>query len=245
MNISQILLMLEKEIKESNYSSEELTAQKGVAGQISNQKLKAPKSKKDKLKDKKKKDDEAQKDEDALDVFDKEIQNKVDGKGKSKDSEEDEDDYDDVDMIEDEMEEEKEKEEFKLEDAKDFSKFMDLVNNFRASSSLRSNPKVKEFYNKLKEGEKQAICIFFSALEKVANFEDDVDFKMPKSPTMLGLTITSTKSQEEKKELSTIKKASSGDKKADKELSSITPIKVGSTNENRYYSIDSLLKEIK
>jgi len=242
MNISQILLMLEKEIKEANYSDEELTAQKGISGQIQNQKLKAPKSKKDKdkLKDKKKKDDENQKDEDALDVFDKEMQNKSD---KSSDS--DDEDYDDVDMIEDEMEEEKEKEEFKLEDAKDFSKFMDLVNNFRASSSLRSNPKVKEFYNKLKEGEKQAICIFFSALEKVANFEDDVDFKMPKSPTMMGLSITSTKSPEEKKELNTIKKASSGDKKADKELSSITPIKVGSTNENRSYSIDKLLKEIK
>ena len=81
-------------------------------------------------------------------------------------------------------------------------------------------------------------------MEKVANFEGDVDFKMPKSPTMMGLTINSAVTQEEKKEKSTIKKAASGDKSADKELNSITPIKVG-TNENRQYTIDMLLKEIK
>jgi hypothetical protein len=241
MNISQILLMLEKEIKEANLSDQEKSEQENLSSKIKNKKLIAPKSKKDKdkLKDKKK-------DEDALDSFDKEFERK---KSKSTSSDDDydelEDDYDDLDAIEQDIEdEEAKKKEFKLEDAKSFSSFMDLVNNFRASSSLRDNPKVKEYFSKLKEGEKQAICIFFSNLEKVANFEGDVDFKMPKSPTMMGLTINSAVTQEEKKEKSTIQKAASGNKKADKELNSITPIKVG-TNENKQFTIDMLLKEIK
>ena len=240
MNISQILLMLEKEIKEANLSGQEESTQKKLSSTIKKNKLIAPKSKKDKdkLKDKKK-------DEDALDSFDKELEKKKSKSSDTEDNEELEDDYDDLDAIEKDIEdEEAEKKEFKLEDAKSFSSFMDLVNNFRASSSLRDNPKVKEYFSKLKEGEKQAICIFFSNLEKVANFEGDVDFKMPKSPTMMGLTINSAVTQEEKKEKSTIKKAASGDKSADKELNSITPIKVG-TNENRQYTIDMLLKEIK
>ena len=239
MNISQILLMLEKEIKEANLSGQEESTQKKLSSTIKKNKLIAPESKKDKnkLKDKK--------DEDALDSFDKELEKKKSKSSDTEDNEELEDDYDDLDAIEKDIEdEEAEKKEFKLEDAKSFSSFMDLVNNFRASSSLRDNPKVKEYFSKLKEGEKQAICIFFSNLEKVANFEGDVDFKMPKSPTMMGLTINSAVTQEEKKEKSTIKKAASGDKSADKELNSITPIKVG-TNENRQYTIDMLLKEIK
>ena len=233
--------MLEKEIKEANLSDQEKSEQENLSSKIKNKKLIAPKSKKDKdkLKDKKK-------DEDALDSFDKEFERK---KSKSTSSDDDydelEDDYDDLDAIEQDIEdEEAKKKEFKLEDAKSFSSFMDLVNNFRASSSLRDNPKVKEYFSKLKEGEKQAICIFFSNLEKVANFEGDVDFKMPKSPTMMGLTINSAVTQEEKKEKSTIQKAASGNKKADKELNSITPIKVG-TNENKQFTIDMLLKEIK
>jgi len=239
MNISQILLMLEKEIKEANLSGQEESTQKKLSSTIKKNKLIAPESKKDKnkLKDKK--------DEDALDSFDKELEKKKSKSSDTEDNEELEDDYDDLDAIEKDIEdEEAEKKEFKLEDAKSFSSFMDLVNNFRASSSLRDNPKVKEYFSKLKEGEKQAICIFFSNLEKVANFEGDVDFKMPKSPTMMGLTINSAVTQEEKKEKSTIQKAASGDKSADKELNSITPIKVG-TNENRQYTIDMLLKEIK
>ena len=240
MNISQILLMLEKEIKEANLSDQEKSTQDKLSSTIKDKKLIAPKSKKDKdkLKDKKK-------DEDALDSFDKELEKKKSKSSDTEDNKELEDDYDDLDAIEKDIEdEEAEKKEFKLEDAKSFSSFMDLVNNFRASSSLRDNPKVKEYFSKLKEGEKQAICIFFSNLEKVANFEGDVDFKMPKSPTMMGLTINSAVTQEEKKEKSAIKKAASGDKSADKELNSITPIKVG-TNENRQYTIDMLLKEIK
>ena len=231
--------MLEKEIKEANLSGQEESTQKKLSSTIKKNKLIAPESKKDKnkLKDKK--------DEDALDSFDKELEKKKSKSSDTEDNEELEDDYDDLDAIEKDIEdEEAEKKEFKLEDAKSFSSFMDLVNNFRASSSLRDNPKVKEYFSKLKEGEKQAICIFFSNLEKVANFEGDVDFKMPKSPTMMGLTINSAVTQEEKKEKSTIKKAASGDKSADKELNSITPIKVG-TNENRQYTIDMLLKEIK
>ena len=242
MNISQILLMLEKEIKEANLSDKEYSERENLFTKIKQNKLIAPKTKNKKDKDNKLKD--KKKDEDALDSFDKELERKK-SKSASDDYDELEDDYDDLDAIEQDIEdEETKKKEFKLEDSKSFSSFMDLVNNFRASSSLRDNPKVKEYFSKLKEGEKQAICIFFSNLEKVANFEGDVDFKMPKSPTMMGLTINSAVSQEEKKEKSTIQKAASGDQKADKELNSITPIKVG-TNENKQFTIDMLLKEIK
>jgi hypothetical protein len=248
MKISQIMLLLEKEMKEADFSGKEKEEQSKISARVKKEKLVAPN------KSKSKKDDEnkQKRDEDALDAFDKELEKQKSKKVSSDDNEKeipDEDEYSDEldpDKIEDEIEyEEAEKSEFHLEDAKSFSKFMDLVNNFRASSSLRDNPKVKEYYSKLTEGEKQSICIFFSSLEKVANFEEDLDFKMPKTPKSWGINISSTKSKEEKKEIENIKKASSGNEKAEKEMSSTIPIKVGSTNESRKFSIDQLLREVK
>ncbi len=245
------MLLLEKEMKEADLSGTESTKQRYISAEVKKKKLVAPKSKKDdnKLSDKKKQ----KRDEDALDAFDKELEKQKRKKSSSDDENDngipDEEEYSDEldpDEIEDEIEdEEEEKSEFHLEDAKSFSKFMDLVNNFRAASSLRDNPKVKEYYSKLTEGEKQSICIFFSSLEKVANFEEDLDFKMPKTPKSWGINISSTKSKEEKKEIENIKKASSGNEKAEKEMSSTIPIKVGSTNESRKFSIDQLLREVK
>ena len=252
MKISQIMLLLEKEMKEADFSSKEKEEQSRISSKVKKEKLIAPKSKKEdnKLSDKNKK----QKDEDALDAFDKELDRQKKKKSKSNDDDNengipDEEEYGDEldpDEIESKIEdEEAEKSEFHLEDAKSFSKFMDLVNNFRASSSLRDNPKVKEYFSKMTEGEKQAICVFFSSLEKVANFEEDMDFKMPKTPKSWGINISSTKSNEEKKEIENIKKASSGNEKAEKEMSSTIPIKVGSTNEGRKFSIERLLREVK
>lgn len=252
MKISQIMLLLEKEMKEADFSSKEKEEQSRISSKIKQEKLIAPKSKKEdnKLSDKNKK----QKDEDALDTFDKELEKRKKKKSQSDDDlndngipdEEEYGDELDPDEIENEIEdEEAEKSEFHLEDAKSFSKFMDLVNNFRAASSLRDNPKVKEYFSKLTEGEKQAVCVFFSSLEKVANFEEDMDFKMPKTPKSWGINISSTKSKEEKKEIENIKKASSGNEKAEKEMSNTIPIKVGSTNESRKFSIDQLLREVK
>jgi len=252
MKISQIMLLLEKEMKEADFSSKEKEEQSRISSKVKKEKLIAPKSKKEdnKLSDKNKK----QKDEDALDAFDKELDRQKKKKSKSNDDDNengipDEEEYGDEldpDEIESKIEdEEAEKSEFHLEDAKSFSKFMDLVNNFRASSSLRDNPKVKEYFSKMTEGEKQAICVFFSSLEKVANFEEDMDFKMPKTPKSWGINISSTKSKEEKKEIENIKKASSGNEKAEKEMSGTIPIKVGSTNEGRKFSIEQLLREVK
>lgn len=251
MKISQIMLLLEKEMKEADFSGKEKEEQSKISARVKKEKLIAPKSKKDdnKLSDKKKQ----KRDEDALDAFDKELEKQKRKKTSSDDENDngipDEEEYSDEldpDEIEDEIEdEEEEKSEFHLEDANSFSKFMDLVNNFRAASSLRDNPKVKEYYSKLTEGEKQSICIFFSSLEKVANFEEDLDFKMPKTPKSWGINISSAKSKEEKKEIENIKKASSGNEKAEKEMSNTIPIKVGSTNESRKFSIDQLLREVK
>lgn len=252
MKISQIMLLLEKEMKEADFSSKEKEEQSRISSKVKKEKLIAPKSKKEdnKLSDKNKK----QKDEDALDAFDKELDRQKKKKSKSNDDDNengipDEEEYGDEldpDEIESKIEdEEAEKSEFHLEDAKSFSKFMDLVNNFRASSSLRDNPKVKEYFSKMTEGEKQAVCVFFSSLEKVANFEEDMDFKMPKTPKSWGINISSTKSKEEKKEIENIKKASSGNEKAEKEMSGTIPIKVGSTNEGRKFSIEQLLREVK
>lgn len=250
MKISQIMLLLEKEMKESDFSSKEKEEQSRISSKVKKEKLIAPKSKKEdnKLSDKNKK----QKDEDALDAFDKELDRQKKKKSSNDDNDNeipDEEEYSDEldpDEIESDIEdEEAEKSEFHLEDAKSFSKFMDLVNNFRASSSLRDNPKVKEYFSKMTEGEKQAICVFFSSLEKVANFEEDMDFKMPKTPKSWGINISSTKSKEEKKEIENIKKASSGNEKAEKEMSGTIPIKVGSTNEGRKFSIEQLLREVK
>lgn len=248
MKISQIMLLLEKEMKEADLSGEEKIKQSDIENVVKKEKLVAPNKSKSKKDDKKKQ----KRDEDALDAFDKELEKQKSKKVSSDDNENeipDEDEYTDEldpDKIEDEIEdEEAEKSEFHLEDANSFSKFMDLVNNFRAASSLRDNPKVKEYYSKLTEGEKQSICIFFSSLEKVANFEEDLDFKMPKTPKSWGINISSTKSKEEKKEIENIKKASSGNEKAEKEMSSTIPIKVGSTNESRKFSIDQLLREVK
>ena len=250
MKISQIMLLLEKEMKEADFSSKEKEEQSRISSKVKKEKLIAPKSKKEdnKLSDKNKK----QKDEDALDAFDKELDRQKKKKSSNDDNDNeipDEEEYSDEldpDEIESDIEdEEAEKSEFHLEDAKSFSKFMDLVNNFRASSSLRDNPKVKEYFSKMTEGEKQAICVFFSSLEKVANFEEDMDFKMPKTPKSWGINISSTKSKEEKKEIENIKKASSGNEKAEKEMSGTIPIKVGSTNEGRKFSIEQLLREVK
>jgi hypothetical protein len=250
MKISQIMLLLEKEMKEADFSSKEKKEQSRISSKVKEENLKAPKSKKEdnKLSDKKKK----QKDEDALDAFDKELDRQKKKKSSNDDNDNeipDEEEYSDEldpDEIESEIEdEEAEKSEFHLEDAKSFSKFMDLVNNFRASSSLRDNPKVKEYFSKMTEGEKQAVCVFFSSLEKVANFEEDMDFKMPKTPKSWGINISSAKSSEEKKEIENIKKASSGNEKAEKEMSGTIPIKVGSTNEGRKFSIEQLLREVK
>jgi hypothetical protein len=147
---------------------------------------------------------------------------------------------------------------FNFEFAKNFDKFVKIVNSFRATESIRNDKVVKQYWEKLTLAEKQAVYIFFDNLTKVSDSEKDPNFKMPRTPSQLGLKISPANhsQQNQTQNISQPGKETSQKiaspakpvvdvmpKKAQNPVS-VQPITVGESA-NRYISIDKLLQEVK
>ena len=147
---------------------------------------------------------------------------------------------------------------FNFEFAKNFDKFVKIVNSFRATESIRNDKVVKQYWEKLTLAEKQAIYIFFDNLTKVSDSEKDPNFKMPRTPSQLGLKISPANHSQQNQ----IQNISQPGKETSQKIASSTkpvvdvtpkkaqnpvsvqPITVGESA-NRYISIDKLLQEVK
>ena len=145
---------------------------------------------------------------------------------------------------------------FNFEFAKNFDKFVKIVNSFRATESIRNDKVVKQYWEKLTLAEKQTIYIFFDNLTKVSDSEKDPNFKMPRTPSQLGVKISPAGQQNQTQNASQPGKEKSQKitspakpvadvtpKKAQNPVS-VQPITVGESA-NRYISIDKLLQEVK
>ncbi len=140
---------------------------------------------------------------------------------------------------------------FNLENCKSYDKFVKIVNSFRASESIRNDKTVKQYWEKLSLAEKQAVYIFFDNLTRVSDAEKTQNFKMPKTPTQLGVKISPAGQIEDKAGQNISNKTTKIDAKPSIDIKSnansqnpITPITVGESHK-RYISIDALLKEVK
>ncbi len=140
---------------------------------------------------------------------------------------------------------------FNLENCKNYDKFVKIVNSFRASESIRNDKTVKQYWEKLSLAEKQAVYIFFDNLTRVSDAEKTQNFKMPKTPTQLGVKISPAGQIENKIGQNDSNKTTKIDAKPSIDIKSstnsqnpITPITVGESHK-RYISIDALLKEVK
>lgn len=246
MNISKFVSLLEKSIREGDVTSKEKNNQKSIDLEIPSN-LKATK------KDNKKQDDKQQNKKNNKQLDDEEVSEDQESpfdafeKSVKKNDSNDEDEEDDVlDDTEDDIEDEKKEKQkpgFKLSNAKQYTYFKDLVNKFRAAESINKSIAAEKFYNKLTLGEKQTICLFFDSMTKVLNANTDADFKMPKTPLQHGIKIKEKVSSNEE-HMKTISAAAAGDKKAEKKMSSMSPITVGESIK-KFTSIDNLLKEVK
>jgi len=252
MNISKFISLLERSIKEGDVTANEKKQQQSIDLEISPS-LKAPK-KQNKNQDNNKKNDKNQNKKNNNQLDDEEVSEDQDSpydafeKSVKKNDSQDEDyeeldDTEDIDEDDEEKREKKERSGFKLSNAKQYTYFKDLVNKFRAAESINKSNAAEKFYNKLTLGEKQTICLFFDSMTKVLNANTDADFKMPKTPLQHGIKIKEKVSSNEE-HMKTISAAASGDKKAEKKMSSMAPITVGESIK-RFTSIDNLLKEVK
>ncbi len=271
MDISQLINILGKQIKESDQTETELDYQAKIASQNffkakeqkknTNQKSdqqksneKRPDSKKNpkQLMDKNKSKNITQnadfdEDDNPLAIFNAQITKNVSGD----ESEIPEDQTDDQSQQPtqniDKNTNIKEKP-FNLEYCKDYNKFVKIVNSFRATESINSDKVVKQYWEKLSLAEKQAIYIFFDNLTRVSDSEKNPNFKMPRSPLQLGIKMSNIENNTNKqKEIVQDKSRQKTqiDVNNQKDLkTSITPIVVGESK-IRYISIDSLLKEVK
>jgi len=244
MNISKMISMIQKELKESDVTEKEKDLQASIESQVSP--FKAKKTKKDdkKLNDKKNKskdkDDEEEEEEvdeaDPADVFTQQVT-----KSKNKDVSSEEEDEEDEDPS---KKPEKKTKQFSLARAKSYENFIDLINNFRAAGSVNGNDHVKGYFSKLTLGEKQAFITLIDGLTKACNGDKTTDYDIPKSPTQLGIKIE-PKLSTDQEHRNIIKAAGNGDKAAEKKMSTLQPITVGESKKINNYSIDKLLKEVK
>ena len=135
---------------------------------------------------------------------------------------------------------------FNLSNCNNYEKFVKIVNSFRASESIRNDKIVKQYWEKLTLAEKQAIYIFFDNLTRTSDAEKHPDFKMPKTPTQLGVKISPAGEMPNKNKTAQIpnKPVTNTSTTNNNSNKPIIPITVGESHK-RYISIDALLKEVK
>lgn len=145
---------------------------------------------------------------------------------------------------------------FNFEFCKNFEKFVKIVNSFRATESIRNDKIVKQYWEKLTLAEKQTIYIFFDNLTRVSDAEKNPNFKMPRTPSQLGVKISPAGQQNQtqnsiqpgketsQKTASPAKPVADVMPKKAQNPVSVQPITVGESA-NRYISIDKLLQEVK
>lgn len=282
MNISQLINLLGRQITEGDVTDQERERQADI--ELRN-KFQAPKkndskeaqhkadsqtntkNKKDgrpsakmnpkQLRDKNSQGDdkEFEEDDNPLDIFQAQITNNL--TGGIEDEEESSDDSSDSDIPKtpDQNTNIKEKP-FNFDFCKNFDKFVKIVNSFRATESIRNDKVVKQYWEKLTLAEKQAVYIFFDNLTRVSDSEKDPNFKMPRTPSQLGVKISPAGQQNQTQNASQHGKETSQKiaslakpvadvtpKKAQNPVS-VQPITVGESA-NRYISIDKLLQEVK
>ena len=277
MNISQLISLLGQQLKEGDVTDQEMEKRADIEAR---NKFQAPKDKDSKKKaddqTKNKKDDrpaakmnpkqlrdkssqqddtEFEEDDNPLDMFQAQINQAVTGDlGTDEEADADEEAKEKKTGI-DKNTNIKEKP-FNFEFAKNFDKFVKIVNSFRATESIRNDKIVKQYWEKLTLAEKQTIYIFFDNLTKVSDAEKDPNFKMPRTPSQLGVKISPAGQQNQTQNTiqpgkETSQKVASPakpvvdvtPKKAQNPVS-VQPITVGESA-NRYISIDKLLQEVK
>lgn len=276
MNISQLISLLGKQITEADVTNQEREKQADIEArnkfqapkeQTKDSQKKADSKSKDKkddrpsakmnpkqLRDKTSKQDDAEFEEDdnPLDMFNAQINQAI--SGSTSDEEEFEEDTTPKTTV-DKNTNIKEKP-FNFEFCKNFDKFVKIVNSFRATESIRGDKIVKQYWDKLTLAEKQTIYIFFDNLTRVSDAEKDPNFKMPRTPTQLGVKISPAGQQNQTQSTSQIGQTSPQKvatptkpvadittKKAQNPIA-VQPITVGESAK-RYISIDKLLQEVK
>ncbi len=208
MNISQLINILERQIREGDVSDQEKEKQDDLSVRSSS--FKAPEhktsqkksstNKKDdeerpdskmnpkQLKDKNAKintdNTEFEEDDNPLDMFNSQITKNVIPKDTEDDDEENtsQPTHDKNTNISQKP--------FNLEFSNNYDKFVKIVNSFRASESIRNDKTVQQYWEKLTLAEKQAVYVFFDNLTKVSNAEKTPDFSMPRTPVQLGIKIS-------------------------------------------------------
>lgn len=113
-----------------------------------------------------------------------------------------------------------------LSDAMDFDELIKILNQFRASRSLKDKEvyvELKEYFNKLVKEEKQTLHVFIKGLVQVTLL--DVNGKAAYSPADLKFEIVKKGSATSEK-IRSIKKKQDASKEASKKMSN-SPIKIG------------------
>ena len=276
MNISQLISLLGQQLKEGDVTDQEMEKRADIEAR---NKFQAPKDKDSKKKAddqaKNKKDDrpaakmnpkqlrdknsqqddtEFEEDDNPLDMFQAQINQAVTG-DLGTDEEPSSGETTEKKTGIDKNTNIKEKP-FNFEFTKNFDKFVKIVNSFRATESIRNDKVVKQYWEKLTLAEKQTIYIFFDNLTKVSDSEKNPNFKMPRTPSQLGVKISPAGQQNQTQNASQPGKEKSQKtaspakpvadvmpKKAQNPVS-VQPITVGESA-NRYISIDKLLQEVK
>lgn len=278
MNISQLISLLGQQLKEGDVTDQEMEKRADVEAR---NKFQAPKDKDSKKKAddqaKNKKDDrpaakmnpkqlrdkssqqddaEFEEDDNPLDMFQSQINQAVTGDlGTDEEPSSGSDETVEKKAGIDKNTNIKEKP-FNFEFAKNFDKFVKIVNSFRATESIRNDKVVKQYWEKLTLAEKQTIYIFFDNLTKVSDSEKNPNFKMPRTPSQLGVKISPAGQQNQtqnsnqsgketsQKTASSFKPVADVTPKKAQNPVSVQPITVGESA-NRYISIDKLLQEVK
>lgn len=169
------------------------------------------------------------------------------------DEDSEDEDVEDFDSVEDEQSEEDEESdredpgEIDLSKALDYSKLKSVLNQFRASHSLRDkevNRELKLYYNRLSDDEKRLLYVFIKGLTQVTLL--DISGKTAHIPSDMQFTIAKTGTTSKEKEKSK-ERAQQISKDADSEEISVitnTPITtIG--NESHSESIKEILKIVK
>jgi len=164
------------------------------------------------------------------------------------DDEEAEDLEDTEEVIDDEEDSDREDPgEIDLSKALDYSKIKSVLNQFRASHSLRDkevNRELKLYFNRLSDSEKQLLYLFIKGLTQVTLL--DISGKTAHVPSDMQFSITKTGATSKEKEKSK-ERAQKASKDADsEEISNITNTPITTIGgESHSESIKEILKIVK
>lgn len=128
----------------------------------------------------------------------------------------------------------------KLSDAMDFEELIKVLNQFRASRSLRDKEvyvELKEYFEKLTKEEKQVLHVFIKGLTQITLL--DVDGKAAYAPSDLKFDIAKKGSATSEK-IKSIKKRQEAGKEASKKMSN-SPIKIGDNIQEKSEILSILL----